>query len=1016
MERTLLITDIEGSTALAERLGDAAAAALWAAHDRVARELLARHNGREIDRSDGFFLLFGPVDDAAAFALGYHAAMQPLGLAARVGIHRGAVSEHHNPPEAVALGAKPVEVEGLAKPVAARVMSLARGGQTLLSAPARRALGVLPEGAQVQGQGHWRAKGISEPIELFELGPAGSAFVPPADGEKVYRVVRSGDLWRPLREVPHNLAPERDAFVGRGGELRALAQGFESGQRLISVIGVGGTGKTRLVRRYGVTWLGDWPGGVHFCDLSEARTLEGILFAVALALGVSLGKGDAAVQLGHAIDARGRCLLILDNFEQVLPHAAATVGAWLDRAADACFLVTSRERLHLTGETVFAAEPLALHSEAIELFAVRARAQRPDFELDVANRLHVAEIVRVLDGLPLAVELAAARVRVLSPAQIVQRLRDRFTLLIGARGAAARQATLRGAIDWSWELLNPQEQAALAQCSVFEGGFTLEAAEQVLDLSAFDQAPPAIDVVQSLLDKSLLRAWVPDAAARLDIAEPLFGMYLTIHEYASERLARAAVGAREATEQRHGRHFAQHGSSQAIDALSRAGGVQRRRVLLLELDNLVAACRRALQRTDAAVAVPSFRAAWEVLVLRGPFAAGLELGHAVLALTGLEAPAWLDAASSLADAMLRSGRLNEARVLLERMAERARDAGDTGREGQALGQLGNLLREQGLMDEARGCMEAALPLHESAGNHLARASVLHNLGNLLDQVGEPEPSRASHEAALALHQASGNRHGEGHVRASLGILNRHQGRLQEALEQYQAARLILREVGDRRSEGILIGNMANIYGDLGDETRQLSFLEESLAVNREVGSRIFEAYVLANLGLAQKQQKRWQEARECMLMALAIDREVNNRIHEGVVLTNLGSLQLSLGDHAAALEYFQVALQRHRETSDRLYVGMTLALLGETLREQRQTQAALTALDEGEAVLRVIDNPVELGSLLCIKGKVRHDQGNLSAAQSLLEEVQRIAQPLGAGSRLDAAIASLKEAMGRTSA
>ena len=1012
MERTLLFTDIVDSTAIAKRLGDAAAAALWHTHDRVARELLALHRGQEFDRTDGFFLLFDAVADAAAFALGYHAAMQPLGLTARVGIHRGEVLLRPNAPQDVARGAKAIEVEGLAKPLAARVMSLARGGQSLLSEPARLALAPLPDGVEVHSHGHWRAKGIAEPIELFELGAAGSAFVPPLDGDKVYRVVRAGELWRPLREVPHNLAPERDAFVGRRAELRTLVRMFESGERLLSVIGVGGTGKTRLVRRYGQAWLGDWPGGVYFCDLSEARTLEGIHFAVALALGVPLGKGDAAVQLGHAIGARGRCLLILDNFEQLLPHAQATVGAWLDRAGEARFLVTSRERLQLAGEVLLAVEPLALHSEAIELFAVRAQAHRPGFELDAAQRAQVAEIVRLLDGLPLAVELAAARVRVLSPAQIVQRLRDRFTLLIGARGAAARQATLRGAIDWSWELLGPWEQAALAQCSVFEGGFTLEAAEQVLDLSAHAHAPPVIDVVQSLLDKSLLRSWVPDAAARLDIAEPLFGMYLTIHEYASDRLAHADAHAREAAERRHGRHFAQHGSAAAIEALSRAGGVQRRRSLLLELDNLVAACRRALQRADAPVAVPTYRATWEVLVLRGPFAAGMALGQAVLALDGVDAAAWLDAASSHADALLRSGHLEQARPLLERMRELARSAGDNRREGVAEGQLGNLLRELGLMDEARACMEAALALHLREGNDILRAGVLHNLGNLLDQIGEPELSRARHEAALALHIAAGNRQGEGHVRSSLGILNRHQGRLQDSLQQYQAALAILREVGDRRGEGIAIGNMANVLNDLGDEAGNLRCLEQALAVHREVGSRVVEAFTLANLGLAYKHQRRWDEARESLLQALALDREVHNQLHEGVVLTCLGSLELSQGHFEAAQRHAEAALQRHRQKHDRLYVGITLTLLGETLRAQGQAGAARAALIDGEAVLRAIDNPVELGALLCIKGKVLHALGDTRAAQATLEEAVRIAQPLGPGSRLEAEIAALKDFLG----
>ena len=275
-----------------------------------------------------------------------------------------------------------------------------------------------------------------------------------------------------------------------------------------------------------------------------------------------------------------------------------TLGRWLDQAAEAAFVVTSRERLHLPGEEIFSIEPLPLDKEAIDLFAERARAQKPDFVLGDTNRAAVAEVVRLLDGLPLAIELAAARVRVLSPAQLVERMRDRFHLLTGVRGASARQATLKAAIDWSWDLLTPWEQAALAQCAVFEGGFTLEAAEAVLDLSAWPDAPPAMDAVEALVDKSLLRTWVPAAQGRFDVEEPYFGMYVSIHEYAARSLRRAGLRRNEAAEERHGRYFARFGTEEALEALFRHGGVRRRRALALELDNLVTACRRAVARGD----------------------------------------------------------------------------------------------------------------------------------------------------------------------------------------------------------------------------------------------------------------------------------------------------------------------------------------------------------------------------------------------------------------------------------
>lgn len=1015
---SLLFTDVVDSTKIVERLGDLAASALWARHDHAARELMQRHGGREIDRTDGFFVLFDAVAEAAAFALAYHRMVAALDLAARVGLHHAPVVLRQNPPDAVARGAKPLEVEGVAKPLAARVMSLAGGGQTLLTADARRALDEAPAGCELAALGHYRAKGLAEPIEIFGLALAGSALAPPADSEKVYRVVEvddgAGTLWKPLREVPHNLAPERDAFVGRTAELRQLARQFEAGTRLLTVLGVGGTGKTRLVQRYARSWLGEWPGGVYFCDLSEARSIDGIHFAVASALSIPLGRGDPGVQIGHVIAARGHCLVVLDNFEQVVPHAAATVGAWLDRAGQASFVVTSRERLHLAGEAVFALEPLPVDSEAIELFEVRARAQRASFEADAAQRQAMQQIARLLDGLPLALELAASRVRVMSPAQICQRLSQRFALLTGARGSAARQATLRAAIDWSWALLDAWEQLALAQCSAFEGGFTLEAAEAVIDMHGQPGAPPVMDLVQSLVDKSLLRIWTPAAAARLDIAEPLFGMYLTIHEYVADQLDRMPGGQRERTEQRHGGHFARHGSDEALQALVRQGGVARRQALALELDNLVAACTRAVARQDRAVAVAACRAAWEVLVLQGPVSAGVAMGQAVMALPGLADADWLDVAACCTDALYRAGRLDDCEQLLAEALERSRRLGDGRREGIVLARTANARRDKGRLQEARALFETAVRLCHEAGDPAAEASAQHNLGNTLDILGESAASRVAHEAALALHRALGNRHGEGHVHASLGILDRHTGRLHEAIEQYEAALQVFREVGDRRSEGNTVGNMANVLEDLGRTDEQLDCLQRALQIHRQVGSRVFEGIVLANIGLMKRRQGGLDEAQEAFAQARALHLETGSRLYEGVVLTNLAGLATQRGQTALACQLYDEALARHRETDNRLYIGMSSQGLGELLIGTGEHQKALAVLREGEAQLRAVDNPTELVVLLGLQGRALSESGDTEGARQVLAEMVALLLRTGAGpdSRPGREVRALQERLG----
>ncbi|MEP7299913.1 MAG: tetratricopeptide repeat protein [Caldimonas sp.] len=1053
--RALLFTDVVDSTLLAEQMGDARSAQAWAEHDRCARDLLVRHRGREIDRTDGFFLLFDDAGDAARYALAYHRALADLEFSARAGLHVGTVTLRENAPEDIARGAKPVEVEGLAKPFAARIMALASGGQTLLSAAARTALGdKQPEGAEIESHGHYRLKGIEAPVEVFELGVSGiAAFVAPADADKAHRVVPAGDLWRPVREVRHNLPAERDAFVGRAGELRMLASRVDAGVRLLTVLGPGGIGKTRLVRRYGWSWLGDWPGGIYFCDLSEARSLDGICFAVASALDVPLGKDDPVVQLGHAIAGRGHCLLILDNFEQVLPHAATTVGRWLDRAVGAAFVVTSRERLHLAGEEIFPIEPLSLDKEAIELFVARARAQRPDFVLTETHRSAVAEVVRLLDGLPLAIELAAARVRVLSPAQIVERLEDRFSLLAGARGAVARQATLRAAIDWSWDLLTPWEQAALSQCSVFEGGFTLEAAEAVLDLSGCPAAPPTLDAVQALVDKSLLRTWVPAAQSRYDIDEPYFGMYVSIREYAAEKLEANGPAAEPAAKERHGRYFARFGAEEALEALHAHGGVRRRHAIAIELDNLVAACRRAIGRNDGAIAVATYRAAWEVLGLQGPFSLGMGLGAQVLALEGLGSALRAATLATRARACEYSGRTEEAVTGYEQALALAREAGDrhpegtvlrllgslrceSGQvmqalahlqvalaihrelgkhhgEGHTLGSLGDLHRGQGRMDEARTCYEAALAIHRGVGDRRFEGSALGNLGNLHMEQGRMEEARAHYEAALAIHHEMGDRRLEGIVLGNLAILHGDQGRMDEAREHCEAGLVIAREIGNRRTEGAILGNLGSLDLEQGRMDEARTHYEAALAIDREVGNRRFEGAVLGNLGNLDLEQGRFDEARAHFEAALAIDRQMGNRRFEGAVLVNLGNLHLKQGEMDDARAHFEAALAIACEVGDRRVQGSVLGSLGDVLARQGHAGEAVEAFRTGDALLREVGDGVELAKLLCAWGKVEITARDLGAARAALAEAATLAATTGAGpdSELGRKIIELREAL-----
>ena len=484
----LLQTDVVGSTGVVEEVGNQVASLLWAEHDRFARDLLLVWRGREIDKSDGFLLVFDSVSDAANFAIAYHDGLLDLRtpLKARAGLHFGEVVFRETPVADVALGAKPIEIDGAAKPLTARVMQLACGGQTLLTASAAEQLG---SAFPLFSHGHWRLKGIAAPILIHELVRSAGATSVPTRSANAYGVLPDKDLWLPLEDVAHTLPSEIDVFVGRGSMLMQLQRQFDTGARVVSMLGPGGIGKTRLAQRYGWASLGSFPGGVWYCACASATTLEEFLQAVAAGLNLPAATYDVQ-HLSAAIAARDRCLVILDNLEQLTTFVAPVLGAWLQRSSRASLLATTRKKLGLAGEQVLRVDSLP-RREGIELLIARATSTQSTFSLPKEDERLAGELVDLLDGLPLAIELAASRANVLSLADIRRHMGDRFRLLSSQTASGGRQATLRRTLEWSWSLMTFEEQFGLSQLSVFAGPFTAQAAEAVLDFQGATRTPGA---------------------------------------------------------------------------------------------------------------------------------------------------------------------------------------------------------------------------------------------------------------------------------------------------------------------------------------------------------------------------------------------------------------------------------------------------------------------------------------------------------------------------------------------
>jgi predicted ATPase len=519
---TLLFTDIEGSTRLLRELGPEYEAAL-AEHRRALREAFAAHSGVEVDtQGDAFFYAFAEAPQAVAAAEAAQTALDSGPVRVRMGLHTGAP----------ALGGE--GYVGLDVHLGARIAAAGHGGQVLLS----RATHGLLAGIVARDLGEHRLKDFEEAVRIYQLGDA--AFPP-------LKTISNSNLPRPA-----------SGFVGREREVAEVAALMQDGARLVTLTGPGGSGKTRLAIEAAGDVVGSFGNGVFWIALATLRDPDLVLPTIAEAVGA---QGDLVSHVGEREQ-----LLLIDNLEQVI-DAAPALGATLEACPNLRLLVTSRELLRVSGEVEYEVLPLA-EPEAVELFCLRA--QLPEGPA-------IDELCRRLDNMPLALELAAARVKVLPPEQIVERLGQRLDLLKGGRDAEPRQATLRATIEWSYDLLDADEQRLFARLSVFPG-CTVAAAEAVCDAD--------LDVLQSLVEKSLVRR-----------TDDRFWMLETIREFATQRLD--ASGEADEIRRRQAEHAVAIAESTNLRTERTESGANRYDIALPERENFRAALDWALGHDPA---------------------------------------------------------------------------------------------------------------------------------------------------------------------------------------------------------------------------------------------------------------------------------------------------------------------------------------------------------------------------------------------------------------------------------
>jgi predicted ATPase/class 3 adenylate cyclase len=770
---TFLFTDIEGSTALWEQDRQAMAQAVDR-HLALLRAVVGDHGGVPFKTvGDAVQAAFPTAPGAFAAAVAAQRALQaepwsdpPGPLHVRMALHAG---------EAV-----PRDGDYLAAPLnrLARLLAVGHGTQILLTEVVERLVnGALPADVSLRPLGTHRLRDLQEPEEVFQ-------------------VVASGlpDQFPPLQSLPEhptNLATPPTVLIGREVEVAAILSMLDKGARLVTLTGPGGTGKTRLALEIGAEALDRYPDGVFFVDLAPLTDPALVIPTIATTLGVREVVGQPLLQLLGGILASKQILLLLDNCERVLA-AAPEVATLLAASPTVSILATSRAALHIRGEHEFPLLPLPLPTAdrlpaiealaqvpAVALFVDLASASRPDFALTADNASAVAAICRRLDGLPLAIELAAARIKVLPPAALLARLEQRLPLLTGGgRDFPARQRTMRDTIAWSYDLLSPEEQALCRRFAVFAGGFTLEAAEAV---AVPDAALPVLDGVVALVEQSLLQQ-MPGSDA-----EPRYQMLETVREYGLERLA-AARDEDEARE-RHARHVLKL-------AELRVRGIQ----ILMDLQSLT---QLAPEQENARLALTWFDEHDEVdALLRlsallyglwlaqgqyreglGWLARGLEKSNHTPSTARVQA---LVAAGMLA---IVQGDYARAAIFSQEGVAFARALGDPLLEGQALAIAGFLGYHRGEYGRAEELLDEGHRYLSQLGSHVPGAlpdtgfSLL-ILGNIALVREQFERAASHHEGALELFQLAGNDWGIGEAQAALGADNYRTGAYAQAATHY----------------------------------------------------------------------------------------------------------------------------------------------------------------------------------------------------------------------------------------
>jgi predicted ATPase/class 3 adenylate cyclase len=827
---TFLFTDIEGSTRLLQQLGDRYPEVLAEQMDILRKAV--RNNGGVAFGSEGdalFASFASPRDGVAAAvdaqrALAAHPWPPGVSVRIRIGLHTGEATR------------SPEGYVGLDVHRAARVTGAGHGGQVLVSEATRVLVGdQLPEGVDLRDLGEHRLKDLARPERIYQLViPGLPTEFPPL---------------KSLDAVPHNLPTQLTSFVGRERELAQAAE-LLARSRLLTFTGPGGSGKTRLSLQLAAESTDHFPQGVFFVSLAPLFQPELVPSAIVQALGLQDAGGVSPKERLLEYLRDRHLLLVLDNFEQIL-EAAPLVAELLQAAPRVKTVVTSRAPLHVSGEQEYPvpplgvpnpAGPLSLESlsqyEAVRLFIERAAAVRPDFRVTNDNASAIAEIVFRLDGLPLAIELAAARVKLISPEAILSRLEKRLTLLSGGpRDLPLRHQTLRDAIAWSFDLLHQPIRRLAARLAVFVGGCFLEQAEVVCGPA--EELGEEVDGLAELVDHSLLREEEHGGEIR-------FLMLETIREFCEERLEESS----EAGEirRRHARAYLDLIEQAAPRLLGKEQGYWLDR-LEQDHDNFRVALGGAVQDRDANTALRLAAGLWRFWQMRGHILEGRERLEEILGMPGADRPTGVRASALEAAGGLAywQGNRETARESYEESLAIMRELGEPADIANALYNLsftkglpGETTQADSVL-EARALLEEALEIYQGLGDRSGEAKVRFALSTSYFREENFEPARPHLEESLRMFRELDDVFHIGWALFMLGDLEIRTGNLPGARAHLEESLPLFLQGGDVSGVALHLDAFARLAMGAGDAERAVRLAAAAAALGRKSGATLFEA-------------------------------------------------------------------------------------------------------------------------------------------------------------------------------